>query len=97
MMAFAAVVRRVETTNEMSVTAYAAATGAMRQLQPRRASGRTANRNGAATAARKPATCHAVIGPDLMAAPPVENRKALPPSRAWQRPQDPCPQGPHPR
>ena len=35
----AAVVRRLATTKRMSVAAYAAATGAIRQLQPRRDSG----------------------------------------------------------
>src|ERR1039458_6118684 len=75
-MAFAEVVSRFAIANAIDVAAYAAATGAIRQFQPRRAPGSTASRTTAATPARKQATCQPVRVAALMAAPPVENRIA---------------------
>ena len=69
-------VSRFAITKAINVAAYAAATGAIRQLQPRRAWGSAASRTSAATPERKQATCQPVRVADLMAAPPVENRIA---------------------
>ena len=75
-MAFAEVVSRFAIAKATDVAAYAAATGAIRQLHPRRAWGNAASRTSAATPARKQATCQPVRVAALMAAPPVENRIA---------------------
>src|SRR5579871_1364621 len=57
----------------------------MRHDQPRRVSGKTANSTTAATSDRKLATCQPVNVAALMAAPPVENKKAAAAScRRWR-------------
>src|SRR5690348_3057500 len=75
-MALAEVVRRFASTKVMRVAAYAAATGTIRHDHARRASGSTASNTAAATPERKQATCQPVRVAALMAAPPVEKRRA---------------------
>src|SRR5581483_9284827 len=70
------VVSLVETTNNTRVAAYASATSHVRRRQTCRDSGRKMNNASAAIPERKPATCQSESEHPLMAAPPVENRKA---------------------
>ena len=75
-MALAEVVVRVASVNKTSVAAYAAAAGSSVQRQCRRPSGTKTASASAAMPERKLAICQGVIDMALMAAPPVENRKA---------------------
>lgn len=75
-IALADVVDRLAKTKRTSVAAYATPIEKLRHVQQRRASGSNIQRLTAAIPDRNPAICQLDNEHDLMAAPPVEKRKA---------------------
>src|SRR5690348_8483456 len=86
-MVLAAVVSWLDSTKSVRQPAYATPTNAPCQVHPRRAAGVMNQSATAATPERKLAICQPVSAAALIAAPPVENRKAAPRScnRAMER------------
>src|SRR5690348_8115340 len=86
-MVLAAVVSWLASTKSVMQPAYATPTNAPCQVHPRRAAGVMNQSATAATPERKLAICQPVSAAALIAAPPVENRKAAPRSckRAMER------------